>query len=35
MRDGSFYTGDWVMGEMTGKGKRTWEDGSVYVGKFD
>ena len=34
MRDGSFYLGDWIMGEQTGQGKRTWEDGSCYIGKF-
>ena len=34
MRDGSYYRGDFVKGEMTGEGERTWEDGSIYTGDF-
>jgi len=34
MRDGSYYEGDFVKGEMNGKGTRTWEDGTVYAGAF-
>jgi hypothetical protein len=34
MRDGSYYEGDFVDGEMTGDGERTWDDGSKFIGKF-
>ena len=34
MRDGGFYQGDFVKGEMTGKGMRVWEDGTAYEGDF-
>lgn len=34
MRDGSHYEGDFLHGEMTGKGVRQWEDGTVYRGDF-
>jgi len=28
------YSGDWLYGKMTGKGKITWNDGSSYEGDF-
>ena len=34
MRDGSYYEGDFVRGEIVGQGTRVWEDGTVYRGAF-
>ena len=34
MKDGSYYEGDFLHGEMTGKGSRKFEDGTEYVGEF-
>ena len=34
MRDGTHYEGDFLDGEMTGKGERKYTDGSVYKGEF-
>ena len=34
MRDGSSYEGDFVDGEIEGKGVRRWPDRSEYVGDF-
>ena len=33
MKDGGYYDGDFVNGEITGKGERLWSNGNVYVGK--
>ena len=32
MRDGGYYDGDFVNGEITGKGERLWSNGNIYVG---
>ena len=34
MRDGGYYKGDFVNGEITGKGERLWSNGNVYVGVY-
>ena len=34
MRDGSYYRGHFVKGEMQGVGERIWDDGSEYRGEF-
>lgn len=34
MRDGSRYEGEFVEGEITGKGERVYADGTIYKGEF-
>ena len=34
MKDGSRYEGEFLDGEITGKGERRYPDGSVYTGEF-
>ena len=34
MRDGGCYEGEFLNGEITGKGFRKWHDGSTYEGDF-
>lgn len=34
MKDGTYYEGEFVEGEMNGKGDRKYNDGSIYKGEF-
>jgi hypothetical protein len=34
MADGGYYQGNFIEGEMSGKGKRVWADGSYFEGDF-
>lgn len=34
MKDGGSYEGEFVDGEISGRGEKRWPDGTVYNGEF-